>query len=402
VAQWLFQLFAALPCSLRGGLITQHGYFGALNERKQSINRLDIGIDYPAQGQPRKDLIEADPMPLPKNTLTRLDNSSDPFHLLPYEILCLIFPLLSSKDISHSRLASRSFAVHATPSLLPLSFWATRFSHDGELGFLGLNDMPKSSIDCCHLYRHYRRRLDTSPGDRGFQNRRRIWCCLEPFATTLAAILKHGMVYPIPVLIQVRSQEVVGHKASCYQASTIDGTLQFGAKTCRVQNLLLPNTSRGAILKVFTLPFESRTYVCGLQLVELGLEYETIQAVGLTFPTCTSTIHLDLNASIIRVDVQLSLDGIHGLFFYTMEPNGYVRKQFAGITTPQNCYTAVATLEPYGTLSGFVFEFDVSDIRSKNNSHLIPWADIQGSLYSAYRKLSSELPIGSTQTLGYS
>ncbi|KAI9148891.1 hypothetical protein HJFPF1_10934 [Paramyrothecium foliicola] len=393
-AQWLYWVLAALPYSPRGGLITHNGYFGAVNERKRSIIRLDIGVDYPRQGQPFKDLKHTDPTLPSENTIQWLNSSQDPFRKLPYEILCCIFPLLSPGDICHIRLASRWIALHTAPSLLPPSFWKKRFAHDGEMGFIDMTEAPKSTIDCFRLYRHYRRLLNASPGDKGLQNRRRIWHCLEPFAKTLAAILgSEEVAWPWGSAdTQSAGNEGTGQKISCYGFPEIDGLLQFGAKTYQVKSLNFEHLMNGATIQISHIPFEGRTYVCGLRLSDPDMPSHNAQKVGLLNSRNSSTIRIRPNSSIVKIDVFVSLDGINGFVFFVRDVEGQLTAMAAGETSPQGCYTAVASLEPEGDLKGLVLKFDWFKALSIQliDSSSTPSA-IEPQLWSAMHRPSDEI-----------
>jgi hypothetical protein len=383
LARWLFCLLSALPYSPRGGLITQNGYFGALDGRKRSILKLDISIEYPRQGQPGKDLEDADPALPFSNSLAWLKSSRDPFQMLPYEVLCCILPLLRSRDVCNCRLASRWFAIHSTPSALPPSFWSSRFSPDGEMGFLGISDLPQSTTDCYRLHRHYTRLLSTIPGGDGLRNKRRIGLSLEPFATSLATVYHVDHIQSQSLPVALSDGEVLGQKVSCYKFPMHDKKLHFGARVHHVQKLALPDMARGAILQVSNMTFENRSYICGLRLSTTERSHDQVQNVGLALPQSMTTILLRPNASIIRIDVYLSLDGVHGLALRTRTSQG-CETHFAGVTNTQAFNMAVATLQPQSDIRGLVIEFDVSMCALSKPIADTP-ADIQSFIIPAHR-----------------
>ena len=93
--------------------------------------------------------------------------SRDCFSLLPWEILDKIGILLATKDALNLRRVSASFL----PLYISECFWASRFSADGERGFLFEAREPRGYLDWLTLHRLSR--LSRCPS--GLRNRRRVW-----------------------------------------------------------------------------------------------------------------------------------------------------------------------------------------------------------------------------------
>lgn len=98
-------------------------------------------------------------------TLTK--TSRDCFALLPWEILEKIGLLLPTRDALNLRLASASFL----PLYVSGCFWASRFSANGERGFLFEGRKTRDALGWLTLHRLSR--LSYHPP--GLQNRRRLW-----------------------------------------------------------------------------------------------------------------------------------------------------------------------------------------------------------------------------------
>lgn len=96
-----------------------------------------------------------------------IKRSRDCFALLPWEILDKIGILLATKDALNLRRASASFL----PLYISECFWASRFSADGERGFLFEARKPRGYLDWLTLHRLSR--LSCCPS--GMRNRQRVW-----------------------------------------------------------------------------------------------------------------------------------------------------------------------------------------------------------------------------------
>ncbi|KAL8744056.1 MAG: hypothetical protein Q9190_003658 [Brigantiaea leucoxantha] len=104
----------------------------------------------------------------------------DAFGSLPNEVLDIVLCCLPSTDVRSVRLASRTFAS----MILSRSFWASRFSLEGEFGFLFDLMAPQTrsvDINWTKLYKIVQ--LDEI--SQGLRCRRRIWNLLRPLARNL-------------------------------------------------------------------------------------------------------------------------------------------------------------------------------------------------------------------------
>ncbi|KAK2858427.1 hypothetical protein FQN49_004741 [Arthroderma sp. PD_2] len=111
---------------------------------------------------------------------------SDLFHRLPVEIREEIQCLLSSRDVTRLRMASRSFAS------MPLSqnLWRSRFLPCFERGFifepLRNQQDPKSSATIHYDWKTLYEKTDPRLGHlEAVRNRRRVWECNKPLAELL-------------------------------------------------------------------------------------------------------------------------------------------------------------------------------------------------------------------------
>ncbi|KAK6067086.1 F-box domain-containing protein [Seiridium cupressi] len=110
------------------------------------------------------------------------DDSEDVFRDLPSEIIMLILSRLPSGSIGSLRLASRSVAAAARPSLLTQSFWSSRFRGEHEMAFAFANrtsNLPPEPINWRRLYTMAKAMLRRPKTYPGFQNRYRIWRALD-------------------------------------------------------------------------------------------------------------------------------------------------------------------------------------------------------------------------------
>lgn len=88
---------------------------------------------------------------------TQLGNygETDPFCLLPRELVVLVLTLLPSQDVCNLRHASRYVADLSSPKFLDQRFWSSRFDPDSEMGFVFAgpsNPRPTEPADWRAMY----------------------------------------------------------------------------------------------------------------------------------------------------------------------------------------------------------------------------------------------------------
>jgi hypothetical protein len=361
VAALLFYVLAALPYSRAGGLIAQDGYSGTsidTAEILQADPALEGSLDAIAATQLPESI--ATPRSLFKNSKPLAKD--DPFGRLPFEIMLGIFDVLPSKDLCNARLASRYFAECAAPAALPQGFWAGRFACDKEMGFVDLDAV--ASTDYYRLY--WKCRLVFRSQDRpdGLVNRKRIWNCLDNFATTIQALMSTprsdwDSPSPRPNLPEDRR---VGDGVSCPELSPAiagPGSLVFGAKTHRTQILSFErhSTSTDPLRLLFSMiHFDGRPYLSGLRVLADGESHH----VGYMVPSTTASVSIESRHKIRVIDVYISVAGIHGMILRGREPDGSRIKYLVGQTSPPDSWNvAVTRLRTQGTTSALFLGLDV-------------------------------------------
>ncbi|RSL49429.1 hypothetical protein CEP54_012455 [Fusarium duplospermum] len=114
-------------------------------------------------------------------------DTQDFFSQSPLEVNHLIFNFLPSQDLCNLRLSSRKIASIAKPTLLPQSFWASRFAIDKEMNFFALQEYlsePQNSRnDWQLLYVRIRRTLRDKAVTGHLRNQRQVWKCACKFVS---------------------------------------------------------------------------------------------------------------------------------------------------------------------------------------------------------------------------
>lgn len=371
VAAWLFHVLASLAYSRAGGFITLDDESGA------SVDTAEIRVadpTLPLLPDFITDTALSHGTGAPESLFktTQQPSKSDPFSCLPLEIMHDIFDILSSGDLCRARLASRCFANCAAPASLPQRFWASRFAHDKEMGFIDLGTvharLPTATIDYYELYCKYRQTLKSSSIPEGLLNRMRIWSCLEHFAVTIRTLLSASIgsweSSQHPRLSKPHSMGQVISAPEISPASTGLGSLVsliFGARIRHTGTLVIEgeSVSRHPItLQVSSVEFNGRPYICGLRV----LSDERSQQLGLMTPFSSSSVSLAPGTSIHAVDVYISIAGIHGMIIHTKTPAGREEAHSMGDTTPgDDSDTAVTRLQSQEKILALSVGFDVGD-----------------------------------------
>ncbi|KAI1079606.1 hypothetical protein F5B20DRAFT_542924 [Whalleya microplaca] len=217
------------------------------------------------------------PFTLPEMALG-IYSDSDPFYLLPSELIALILAVLPSSDLCNLRLASRYVADESKPRLLPPRFWSSRFDADQEMGFVFANSLvpgPTEPADWRMLYLKAKAaiRADCFPG---FRNRRRIWQILPNISDALRLRLQNeewmssGESDSSPLISTV----------ACAEASFVPGDsqedrnlsrkpLELSCRLFKQQSISWPlnRDAKPTILRVSSIYVNGRTYISGLRII---------------------------------------------------------------------------------------------------------------------------------------
>lgn len=372
IASWLFQIFHCLPRAEGGGLLTEHRYHGVL--RLQDVERYSVGVPL-ADATEEPPVFDEETSALGRPTDPGLDygsssnmSSCDVFSTFPPNIIFTILTSLSSKDVCHARLASRTVAMTSREHDLPQAFWASRFNTDREMGFVFAHQpaVTEPKVQDWHqLYRSCKRALRSGNYYRGLRSRRRIWLSVLEFAVTLEELLDgepanvHGPL-SLPAAVDTESGQLI---ESLWRDDddTISQQLSWGTRFDRVQTLTFarPDASDTLLVEVYLVPFNCRTYISGFRISTSDGEKnaESVQEVGF-ITSVKQSLLLQPHDNVLAIDVIMSVVGIHGLRFFT-ERQGTTLVEPVGIVDVPDSYVAVTRLGAEGAIVGIQVGFDV-------------------------------------------
>jgi hypothetical protein len=188
-------------------------------------------------------------------TLIKL--AEDCFGLFPWEIREKIGILLSTTDALSLRCASASFL----PLYVSGSFWASRFSTDGERGFLFEVWGSRKSVDLLQLYRLSR----SSCYSPGLRNRQRIWGLIK---SIMEIIQQRRANIPLFTTNQIWAQ-------CTWVRATCDIKFEAGDRYwspfyqgCRSLGTCIVNTPEDLVkIGITTIKIGVRTYVTGIRFM---------------------------------------------------------------------------------------------------------------------------------------
>ena len=122
--------------------------------------------------------------------------ATDPFRLLPLDIIYELITSMASTDVCNLRLASRTVATLCTDRTLPQAFWKSRFTPGFEMEFILAGSSLKTSkpnVNWGDLYKHLRAQSNAG----WLRNKRRIWECLERLCGALDPLMAcKGLTWP--------------------------------------------------------------------------------------------------------------------------------------------------------------------------------------------------------------
>ncbi|KAI0379167.1 hypothetical protein F5Y04DRAFT_260599 [Hypomontagnella monticulosa] len=260
---------------------------------------------------------------------TKLGNYSetDPFCLLPRELVILVLTHLPSEDVCKLRHASRYVADLSSPRLLDQRFWSSRFDPDFEMGFVFAgpsNPRPASAepADWRTMYLKAKAaiKLELFPGLR---NRRRLWHIFEYISDALYLRLEnefwmdHGRrdsVVPPPYQKTVFAEAVfIYHSYPLYTPLVLSGRL------FEWQSISWPDSldTTPKKLRISSVYLNGKTYISGFRLSSVH-DAGTIVSnrAGFINPRKEHEINLEPQSSIQHLEIAMSTKGIIGMCFH--------------------------------------------------------------------------------------
>lgn len=374
IASWLFRIFHCLPRAEGGGLLTEHRYHGVL--RLRDIERYSVRVPF-ADATEEPPVFDDEPA-VGQPTSSALDrvSSQDAFSKFPSNVLHTILSSLSTKDVCHSRLASRVIAVASGEDDLPQTFWASRFNTDREMGFVFAHQPVPTEPpvhDWHQLYRSCKRALRFGTYCRGLRTRRRIWLSILEFAVTLEELLdSEPAAVNVPPALPPGADTDIGQWIESLwrdDDDTISQQLSFGTRFSKRQTLAFARThaSDTLLVEVYLLPFNCRTYISGFRISTLdgNKHAEPVQEVGF-ITSIKHSFELLPQDNVVAIDVIMSVVGIHGLRFFIERQGTPVVKPVGNVDIPDS-YVAVTRLGTEGVIVGVQVGFDV------RRNHPIVW-----------------------------
>lgn len=299
-------------------------------------------------------------------------HSRDCFSTLPPEVVQLVANWLSSVDLCNLRLASRSSALLTRPSLLPQSFWRTRFEADREMGFMGCLEpcpLPGHGTDWRELYYNIREGLRNRSETGHLRSRRRIWNALHHIAHCLVPLYHQPIRRADPDMLAPRLQsrgytlgsEVRGRERHGIGRNTGASFRLFGKDYLPMH---FPGPEPLSLeFCVSFITYDCTDYVCGIRVVE---QHEATAScgqemarVGLIRPVSEAKLSISPNDCLSGLSVSTSASGVQGMSFHFGGTTGSIFPVGAVEILPPG--VGIATLRPAGgrSIVGLVVGFDV-------------------------------------------
>ena len=183
--------------------------------------------------------------------------SGDCFALLPWELCVKVAILLSTNDALNLRRASASFLPLYTSGC----FWASRFSADGERGFLFEAQRPRGYLGWLTLYKLSR----PSHCPSELRNRQRVWGLTNMIANL---VQRHrGEILPIPA--SRASGQCLPAQVSCdIRFESEDGCWNLFHEGCRSLGTSIVTLPSDLIqIGITTIEMGTCTYVTGIHFM---------------------------------------------------------------------------------------------------------------------------------------
>lgn len=392
VGSCLFQVLKSIPWGSAGVLLPDNNYHGTVNLRQNGNGRRLLMADPTQFPDPilYHDDIGEQNKKLPQNprydilSALHTHNSStkyDFFSQLPPEIVQYLIILLPSKDVCSARLSSRHLALNVYEYHLPRRFWASRFSPENEMGFALDLYLPKfrhDQIDWHKTYLDCKSHNQPRPQSRSFQNRRRIWRCVEDFAIIIDRLLQsrqHSQCQILPKDGMVLDPATcsMGPRAVCPKLPATfhyedNGPLHSGVRLCefRIFPLQRDADSDTLILQICTTSLSSGVYISGLRALiqPHGSRAHVVQQAGMIVASSLHSMRLLPGDTLTSIDVTISSSGLHGLKFFITKLDGSISEEIFGNINISGSTMAVTKLQSQGGITALIVGFDVGNIRS--------------------------------------
>jgi hypothetical protein len=337
----LFGILYCTPRSASGILLPGHDY--GMELPVEYMNRFDVRAimamttretAYIMYDPSKGETIEQEPPVFEDSTREiRLPYGEDPFVDFPNEAVMLVLEFLPSNSLVQLRLASRRIADVTIPSLLPKSFWASRFWMENEMAFVYATlPYPEKSADWKRLYFSARATLKNRVEAPNFANRARIWknACEISQAMLLAISNNEEMEGPPP---RYTADDVkVGAIISGDMLWEINEnrTLQSGCRRVDIHQLFLPSSSEWPKYEIGVsfIYLNGRRYISGLRLIhkpnedrdEMPVPWELCSA-GLISHSSEQRISFKSAGGLYSIEVVAHSKGIVGLVFVLYNKN---------------------------------------------------------------------------------
>ncbi|KAI1800897.1 hypothetical protein F4811DRAFT_564415 [Daldinia bambusicola] len=357
---------------LRDGELSS-SYFTRVNSTSYSFITGDITEEFVPDEESLEDEVKSFHASLANSYVTHKGHSeSDPFLLLPRELIILILTHLPSRDVCNLRLASRHTASLSTPELLDQTFWSSRFDPDFEMGFVFAgpsNPRPSGPTDWRTLYLKAKGALK-SDLFHGFRNRRRIYRIFQHMTDSLYVRLQNdtGLDEPLCRNPAHFPQQTVLAEASFYPDNTESTEpLSLGCRLFRRQDFLWPHHS-GSIPQRLRASFvysNGKSYISGFRLLSADPTSLVYCKAGFINLRKEHELFLEPHSSVKYVEAAMEAKGLVGLRLHIQGSQGPYAISIGDMELPDPRTGICALIPAYGTeCVGFHLAFDACKIIS--------------------------------------
>ncbi|KAL2867742.1 uncharacterized protein BJX67DRAFT_387638 [Aspergillus lucknowensis] len=249
---------------------------------------------------------------------------NDIFASLPAEVLLLIFFHLHSGDIQQVRLASRYVASRTDPTVLPQSFWRSRYRADFEMGFAS----PIRTVRNQNWRDGYFALKDVLSDNSNSlfpraSNRRRIWRLAginaTLFALHMAGITLHGRPYTEIMLVAPGIEMLDASAGKMVSADLFEDRHQLlpsGNRKLHDRVVILPlDESVIKSIRIFTVLFNSQQFISGLlfQLVNPSTKALTDISLGYMSSSPSHLVEIALSIRALGFELAICALGVTGV-----------------------------------------------------------------------------------------
>ncbi|KAI1462915.1 uncharacterized protein F4812DRAFT_448723 [Daldinia caldariorum] len=357
---------------LRDGELSS-SYFTRVNSTSYSFITGDITEEFVPDEESLDDEVKSFHAYLANSCVIHRGYSvSDPFLLLPRELIVLILTHLPSRDVCNLRLASRHTASLSPPELLDQTFWSSRFDPDFEMGFVFAgpsNPRPRGPTDWRTLYLKAKGAL-RSDLFHGFRNRRRIYHIFQHITDSLYVRLQNdsGLDEPLCRNPAHFPQQTVFAEASFYPSNANSTeSLSLGCRLFRRQDFLWPHHS-GSIPQRLRASFvysNGKSYISGFRLLGADPSSLVYCKAGLINLRNEHEIFLEPHSSVKHIEAAMEAKGLVGLRLHIQGSQGPYAISIGNMELPDP-RTGICTLIPGCSTEcvGFHLAFDACKIIS--------------------------------------